>query len=249
MDKMHDDILEACTNEHRDYLCIGNLGLVLRLNNGSRMNREVHVRFCEGLAGKLRWSTLRNIYVKSERAGKRVMESITRFITCKLKLKVNQEKSVVDKPSSRKFLGYSFTKEEQPRIKISPKSLERFKDRIREITNRNRGVSVVQVVKELNDYVRGWMGYYRYCQTTSVLENLDSWIRRRMRCFIWNGWKTFANRAKELKKRGVGERLTNTTSVASGSWAVSKSKGMQIALPNIYFKSIGVLRLISFVKV
>lgn len=190
-----------------------------------------------------------NIYVKSERAGKRVMESITRFITDKLKLKVNQEKSAVDRPCNRKFLGYSFTKEEEPRIKISPKSLERFKDRIREITNRNRGVNVERVVKELNVYIRGWMGYYRYCQTLSELESLDSWIRRRMRCFIWNGWKTFANRVKELKKLGVGERLAKAASHASGSWSVSKSKGLQIALPNIYFKALGVLTLISFVKV
>lgn len=190
-----------------------------------------------------------NIYVKSERAGKRVMEGVTRFITGRLKLKVNQEKSAVDKPQNRKFLGYSFTGEERPRLRIAPKSLKRFKERIRELTNRNRGTSLERMVKELNVYVRGWMGYYRYCQTPSVLEKLDSWIRRRIRCFIWKGWKTFTNRAKELIKRGVGEKLAYATARVSGWWRMSGGTGLQVALPNKYFSSIGLLTLTSFVKV
>lgn len=190
-----------------------------------------------------------NIYVRSMRAGERVMESVRKFISEKLKLKVNAEKSAVDKPSNRKFLGYSFTKEKEPRITISSKSIKRFKGRIRELTNRNQGISPERMVKELNEYVRGWMGYYRYCQTPSILKSLDSWIRRRIRCFIWKGWKTFANRACELMKRGVGDRVAYATACAHGLWATSNSKSLHVALPNAYFAGIGVLTLISFVKV
>jgi len=190
-----------------------------------------------------------NIYVKSARAGERVMKSITRFITDKLKLKVNQGKSAVDKPSMRKFLGYSFTNEAKPRIRISPKSLQRFKERIREITNRNRGMSLIRMVRELIEYVRGWMGYYRLCQTPSILTSLDSWIRRRIRCFIWKQWKTFANRAKELIKRGVWEKTAYTVACTSGLWAISGGRCLQTALPNLHLISMGVLPLASFARV
>lgn len=115
-----------------------------------------------------------NIYVKSKRAGERVMTGISCFITKRLKLKVNIAKSAVDIPSNRKFLGYSFTKEVISRIKIAPLTLERFKRRVRELTNRNKRVSFAVLVKELTVYLRGWMNYYRLCQTTSVLTALDS---------------------------------------------------------------------------
>jgi RNA-directed DNA polymerase len=190
-----------------------------------------------------------NIYVKSVRAGERVMESITRFITQKLKLKVNRDKSAVDEPSKRKLLGYSFTNEEKPRLRISPKSLRRFKERIRETTNRNKGISLMTMVIELMGYVRGWMGYYRYCQTPTVLASLDSWIRRRTRCFIWKQWKTFANRARELIKRGVRERMAYAVARCSGLWAISKTESLHIALPTSYIISIGIIPLTSFVKV
>ncbi len=190
-----------------------------------------------------------NIYVKSARAGERVMASITRFITQKLKLKVNQDKSAVDKPSKRKLLGYSFTNEEKPRIRISPKSLKRFKRRIREITRRSKGISLMRMVKELMIYVRGWMGYYRYCQTATVLASLDSWIRRRTRCFIWKRWKTFKNRVRELIKRGVRGEMAHAVARCPGLWAISKTESLHVALPNFYIISIGIIPLTSFVKV
>jgi RNA-directed DNA polymerase len=190
-----------------------------------------------------------NIYVKSVRAGERVMGSISKYTTEKLKLKVNQEKSAVDKPSNRKFLGFSFTKGTEPRIKISLKSLERFKERIREITKRSRGISLTRMVKELIEYIRGWIGYYRYCQTVSILDKLDSWIRRRIRCYIWKQWKTCRNRAKELIKRGVKESLAYRTGYSKSLWARSKSRSLQIALPDTYFKSLGLIPMMSFVKV
>ena len=193
----------------------------------------------------VRYADDSNIYVKSTRAGERVMKSVARFITEKLRLKVNEAKSAVDKPSERKFLGYSFTEETPPKLKISHKSLKRFKDRIREITNRNRGISLAQLVKELMEYVRGWMGYYRYSQTPSILEQLSSWIRRRIRCFIWKQWKTARNRASELIKRGVREDLAHS----AGIWAASRNSALHCALSNSYMARIGILPLTLFVKV
>jgi RNA-directed DNA polymerase len=121
-----------------------------------------------------------NIYVDSERAGQRVMESITRFITHRLKLKVNQAKSAVARPSQRKFLGFSFTSEREPRRRIAPKALARFKEKVREQTRRTRGISLEQMVNELVTYLRGWLGYFGDCQTPSVLQRLEAWLRRRL---------------------------------------------------------------------
>src|ERR1017187_2706480 len=121
-----------------------------------------------------------NIYVRSERAGQRVMESITQFITNQLKLKVNESKSAVAKPQERKFLGFSFTSGKELKRKIAPKAIDRFKERIREITAKSRGRSMEKVMEELARYVRGWRGYFGFCETPSVLRDLDSWIRRRV---------------------------------------------------------------------
>ena len=190
-----------------------------------------------------------NIYVRSARAGERVMKSITRFITDRLKLKVNQGKSAVDTPSKRKFLGYSFTNEAEPRIRIAPQSLERFKDRIREITCRRKGISLKRMVKELMEYARRWVGYYYLCQTPSIFKHLDAWIRRRIRCFIWKQWKNFTTRVKELIQRGVWEKTAYIAASTPGLWAMSGSQMLHVALSNSYLASIGVLTLASFVKV
>jgi RNA-directed DNA polymerase len=198
----------------------------------------------------VRYADDSNIYLRSARAGERVMKSVTKFITERLKLKVNEAKSAVDVPSKRKFLGYSFTNEGKPRLRIAPKSLKRFKERVRVITRRSRGISLAAMVRELMEYIRGWMGYYRYCQTPSVLTNLDSWIRRRIRCFIWKKWKTFANRVSELIKRGICNKYARIAACGSKRlWAMSRNEYVQIALPNSYLHSIGVIPLASFVKV
>src|SRR6184192_3012533 len=118
-----------------------------------------------------------NIYVRSERAGQRVMEGITRFITHRLKLKVNQAKSAVARPWQRKFLGFSFTSEREPRRRIAPKAIARFKERIREQTCRTRGISLALMVKQIATYLRGWLGYFGDCQTPSVLQRLEAWLR------------------------------------------------------------------------
>lgn len=185
-----------------------------------------------------------NIYVRSRRAGERVMQGITRFITDKLKLKVNESKSAVARPAERKFLGFSFTSGKQPKRRIAPKALLRFKKRIRELTKRNRGVSLDQMVADLRRYLTGWRGYFGFCQTPSVFPILDSWIRRRLRCFQWKQWKSGRTRFAKLRQRGVGKDLAAQTAGSShGLWHVSRSPALSFALPGAYFDSLGLPRL------
>jgi RNA-directed DNA polymerase len=188
----------------------------------------------------VRYADDSNIYVDSERAGQRVMESITRFIAHRLKLKVNQAKSAVAQPRQRKFLGFSFTGEREPRRRIAPKALARFKEKIREQTRRTRGISLQQMVKELATYLRGWLGYFGACQTPSVLQRLEAWLRRRLRSVVWKQWKRGRTRFRELRKRGVGTDLAaQTAGSPHGPWRLANSPALTIALPNAYFTKLG----------
>src|SRR5450756_2836657 len=146
----------------------------------------------------VRYADDSNIYVRSERAGQRVMESITRFITQKLKLKVNEAKSAVARPQERKFLGFSFAVGPDTKRTIAPKSLERFKKRIREITRRAKGVSITTTMAELAPYMRGWRGYFGFCETPEVLIALTRWVRLRLRSALWRQWKTPRRRRAAL---------------------------------------------------
>lgn len=185
-----------------------------------------------------------NIYVRSRRAGERVMQSVTRFITGKLKLNVNESKSAVARPAERKFLGFSFTSGRQPKRRIAPKSLLRFKKRIRELTKRNRGVGLERMVEQLRLYLTGWRGYFGFCQTPSVLQSLDSWIRRRLRCFQWKQWRRGTTRFAELRKRGASKDQAATTAGSSrGPWHLSLSPTLNLALPGAYFDSLGLPKL------
>jgi len=160
-----------------------------------------------------------NIYVASERAGKRVMQSVTSFIRRRLKLKVNETKSAVARPQERKFLGFSFTYGVKPKRRIAPKALLRCKQRVRELTRRTRGISLEQMMKELASYLQGWKSYFGYSQTPSVLADLDQWIRRRLRSMIW----------KQRKRRS--------------SWRLAKSAKLHAPYPNAYFDTLGLPRL------
>jgi RNA-directed DNA polymerase len=185
-----------------------------------------------------------NIYVRSRRAGERVMESITRFITMQLKLTVNQQKSAVARPGERKFLGFSFTVNREPKRRIAPKAVLRFKERVRELTRRTRGVSTERMAEELARYLRGWIGYFGKCQTPSVLEKLEKWFRRRLRSAIWKQWKRGSVRFAELRKRDVGKDLAaKTAGSAHGPWRLADSLALHVALPNAYFDSLGIPRL------
>ena len=161
-----------------------------------------------------------NIYVRRERAGRRVMESITGFITKKLKLKVNQGKSAVARPGKRKFLGFSFTAGREPRRRVAPAALARCKERVRDLTRRTRTVGLDGMVKELSEYLTGWKSYFGYCQTPSVLRDLDSWIRRRLRCGAWKQWKRGRKRYTELRTRGVRKELAAQTA-GSNPWPLA----------------------------
>src|SRR6266850_167817 len=181
-----------------------------------------------------------NIYVRSKRAGQRVMESISRFITQKLKLKVNEAKSAVARPQERKFLGFSFTHRVEPKRRIAPKALDRFKDRIREITRRAKGVSIKSTVEELARYMVGWRGYFGFCETPEVLIYLTRWVRLRLRCALWRQWKTTRRRRAALLARGVRPKLASNTACSSrGPWYLAHGKALSVALPNSYFHSLG----------
>jgi len=185
-----------------------------------------------------------NIYVRSRRAGERVMESLKRFITTKLKLKVNESKSAVAEPWERKFLGFSFTWAESPKRRIAPKAVERFKERVRELTGRTRGVSIEQMAKELAQYLRGWIGYFGKCQTPWVLKSLEEWMRRRLRSAIWKQWQRGTRRFVELRKRDVNAPLAaKTAGSPHGPWHLANSQALAFALPNAYFDSLGIPRL------
>src|SRR5690242_13019557 len=159
-----------------------------------------------------------NIYMRSERAGQRVMKSITRFITQKLKLKVNEAKSAVAQPQERKFLGFSFTDGPEIKRAIAPKSLVRFKRRVREITRRAKGVSIKTTMEELATYMRGWRGYFGFCETPEVLIALTRWVRLRLRAALWRQWKTPRRRRAALVALRISGELRNTASSGRGPW-------------------------------
>ena len=184
-----------------------------------------------------------NIYVKSERAGKRVLASITKYIQKKLKLRVNQEKTAVDKVNRRKFLGFSFTAGIEHKKRIAPESIKRFKSKVREITRRKRGKNLKTIIHELSIFLRGWAGYFGHCETPSVLKLLDGWTRRRLRSYIWKQWKTIKNRRKALRKLGLIGKKLNIASSSKGPWRISNVKSLQIALPNRFFDRLGLYRL------
>lgn len=185
-----------------------------------------------------------NLYVRSKRAGERVMESVSKFITRKVKLKVNEKKSAVARPQERKFLAMSFTLEQKPRRRIAPKAVARFKERIRELTRRTRGISTERMVEEVAKYLKGWRGYFAFCQTPSVLRELERWVRHRLRSVYWKQWKRGSRRFAELRKRGIGKDLAaQTAGSAHGPWRLGNSPALNIALPNSYFDSLGLPRL------
>jgi RNA-directed DNA polymerase len=180
-----------------------------------------------------------NIYVRSRKAGERVMAGIERFLAKRLKLKVNKAKSAVAKPNLRKFLGFSFTGGREPRRRIAPQAVARFKARVRELTRRTRGASLPQIVKELSIYLVGWRGYFGFCQTPSVLRSLDEWTRRRLRAIAWKQWRRGRTRFAELRRCGVGRDLAaQTAGSPRGPWRLANSPALHIALPNDFWGSL-----------
>ena len=180
-----------------------------------------------------------NVYVRSERAGQRVMESVTQFITQKLRLKVNETKSAVARPQERKFLGFSFSAGPEVKRVIAPKALDRFKRRVREITQRAKGVSMKTTMEELAPYMRGWRGYFGFCETPEVLIGLTRWVRLRLRAAMWRQWKTPRRRREALIELGVRTRLaSNTAGSGLGPWYLAKAKALSVGLSNACFNGV-----------
>jgi RNA-directed DNA polymerase len=184
-----------------------------------------------------------NIYTASERAGHRVMASISAFITRQLKLKVNVEKSAVGRPWERKFLSFRISADSPPLREIAPKAVARFKYQVRQFTRRARAVSIDRVVKDLRPYLRGWTEYFGWCETPWLLKNLDKWVRHRLRCYLWVQWRTPRRRRARLGRLGVEPGLAAYISWSRGPWRPSGSKALNFAIRNAYFDDLGLPRL------
>ena len=187
-----------------------------------------------------------NIYVKSETAGQRAMAAITDYLERRLKLRVNREKSAVARPWQRKFLGYSFTQHRQARLKIADSSLKRLKDRVREITTGNVSRKLDAAVNELNPVLRGWMSYFRLTEVKGVLQDLDGWIRRRLRCLLWRQWKQPATRNRRMQERGLdAHRAWKSASNGRGPWWNAGARHMNDAYPKSFFNTLGLVSLLD----
>jgi RNA-directed DNA polymerase len=187
-----------------------------------------------------------NIYVRTKAAGERVMKSVTKFLSKCLRLQVNAEKSAVAPPWGRKFLGYSMTWHKQARLKVAPESLRRLKAKVRKIFAEGRGRSLLQVIKDLNRLLRGWMQYFRLAEVKGVFEELDGWLRRKLRCLLWRQWKRPFTRAKNLMKRGLQERRAwKSATNGRGAWWNAGAAHMNEAFPKSYFDRSGLITLLD----
>ncbi|WP_066443011.1 group II intron reverse transcriptase/maturase [Cytobacillus gottheilii] len=181
-----------------------------------------------------------NIYVKSKSAGERVMKAMTHFIERYLKLEVNKDKSAVDRPWKRKFLGFSFTSNLKPKVRISPQSVKRFKDKIRKLTSRRRSIAMEDRIHNLNQYLVGWVNYYHLADTRSVIAKLEGWLTRRLRMIRWKEWKLPQTKVKKLIKLGVSKgKAYEWGNTRKADWRISKSPILHKTLGNAYWLSLG----------
>ena len=190
-----------------------------------------------------------NIYVRSQQAGERVMASITRFLADTLKLTVNAAKSAVAQPWTRKFLGYSLTRHKSPKLRIAPTSLKRLDDKIREVLQGASGRSLTTVIDQLNPILRGWMAYFQLTETKQALEEIDGWIRHKLRCILWRQWKRPYTRAKNLMKAGLTEeRAFRSAFNQRGPWWNSGASHMNQAFPKSFFDRLGLVSLLDTMR-
>ena len=191
-----------------------------------------------------------NIYVKSEKAGQRVMESVIKFLTTRLKLKVNEQKSAVAQPWDRKFLGFTFTSGKEPgRIVVHESRVKRLKDKIRGLTRKMRGNKMtVSIRKLIMPITRGWANYFSIAEARSVFANLDGWIRRKIRGILWRQWKKPRTRCKQLIALGIKENPAKKHAYSSkGPWRMAKSYGMHKAMSNNEIESMGYIPMMTLV--
>jgi len=190
-----------------------------------------------------------NIYVRSRRAGERVLVSLTQYLRERLKLKVNTEKSAVDRPWERKFLGYGMTSHKQPRLKVASASRTRLQDKLREQLRQGRGRNLARVIETLTPILRGWANYFKLAEVKVCFDELDGWIRRKLRCILWRQWKRTYTRAKNLMKRGMAkERAWRSACNQRGPWWNSGASHMNQAYPRKYFDQLGLISLLQQLK-
>jgi RNA-directed DNA polymerase len=202
------------------------------------LERRGH-RFC-------RYADDANVYVRSQRAGERVMASLTHFLEEKLRLKVNRGKSAVDRPWKRKFLGYTVTNQRAPRLKPALQSIQRAKARLRQITHQGRGRNIRQVIREINRFTRGWIGYFRLATVPHAFEVLDQWLRRRLRKILWEQWRKPKTRYRKLVALGVdAERAGKATATGRGAWWNAGASHMHAAVTNRLLAEWGLLSLLD----
>jgi RNA-directed DNA polymerase len=204
------------------------------------LERRGH-RFC-------RYADDVNIYVGSRRAGERVLKSVERFLVNRLRLYVNRQKSAVDRPWKRVFLGYSMTWHKRPRLKVAPSSIRKLKMALKKLFRQGRGQNLGKFIESLKPTLRGWINYFRLSQVKGIFEELDGWIRRRLRCIIWRQWKRSYTRAKGLMKRGTGEaRAWQSATNGRGPWYNSGASHMNHAFAKKFFDQLGLVSLLDSV--
>ena len=190
-----------------------------------------------------------NIYVKSKAGGERVLESVKRFLEKKLRLKVNDQKSAVDRPWKRKFLGYSVTVHRAPKLKVAPESVKRLKQKLKPILRRGRGRSLTRVIEELKPILRGWIAYYKLSETRGVIEELDGWIRRKLRCILWRQWKKPKTRRRELQRRGLThDHAVKCAGNGRGPWWNAGAAHMNLAVPKRWLQALGLVSLLDEIR-
>ena len=194
----------------------------------------------------VRYSDDCNIYVRSLHAGERVLTSIERFLWDRLRLTVNRDKSAVDRPWKRKFLGYTFSTHYQPKLKVAPESVKRFKGRLRQMFRRGRGRSLASLATDLRPILIGWVSYYRKSQVRITFEQLDQWIRRKLRAILWRQWKRPWTRAKNLIQRGLGHKRAWTSATnGRGPWWNAGASHMNQAVPTRFLSQLGLVSLLQ----
>jgi len=187
-----------------------------------------------------------DIYVRSRRAGERVLASVERFLRKQLRLTVNRDKSAVDRPWRRKFLGYTVTAHREAKLRIAPESVKRFRDKVRELARQGRGRSLAWTIERLEPLIRGWVAYFRLAEVKAAFEQLDQWLRRRLRCILWRQWKRPRTRAKRLMRLGLARQRAFTSAYnGHGAWWNAGASHMNHAVPTRFFRKLGLLSLLE----
>jgi len=187
-----------------------------------------------------------NVYVRSQAAGERVMDSLERFLEQRLRLRVNREKSAVARPWERKFLGYSVTSQAEPKLKVAPESVKRLREKLKRVFRLGRGNTLPRTIAALTPLIRGWVAYFRWVEVERDFVRLDSWLRHRLRVLLWRHWRNPATRVQELRKRGLSRRLAEQyADNGRGPWWNAGARHMNLAVPTRMLRQLG---LVSFVQ-